>query len=153
MINICLLKQLKAQLLSSHLPQVRTHSSDSSCEHNREIAVLSKCYHCSRQQLGLKSQPPIKSVSCTMTWPSMKNAMDASYAFISFSYDTDIARSFRLIVQLHRLNPHWEMDKTFSPSYSPSQKTYVEVEAVRFSRFRFHRKRTASTSLPKTAIF
>jgi len=42
--------------------------------------VLSNCYHCSRQQLGWKSQPPIKSVSCTMTWPSMKNAMDASYA-------------------------------------------------------------------------
>ena len=42
--------------------------------------MLSNCYHCSRQQLGLKSQPRIKSVSCTMTWPSMKNAMDASYA-------------------------------------------------------------------------
>ena len=55
---------------------------------------------------------------------------------------TDITRSFRLIVQLHRLNPHWEMDKTFSPSYSPSQITYVE--AVGFSPFcfRFHRKRT-----------
>jgi len=60
--------------------QVRTNRSDSSCEHNREISVLSNCYHCSRQQLGLKSQPPIKSVSYTMTWPSMKNAMDASYA-------------------------------------------------------------------------
>ena len=42
--------------------------------------MLSNCYHCSRQQLGLKSQPLTKSVSCTMTWPSMKNAMDASYA-------------------------------------------------------------------------
>jgi len=42
-------------------------------------------------------------------------------------------------------NPHWEMDKTFSPSYSSSQITYAE--AVEFSRFRFHRKRTASTSL------
>jgi len=42
--------------------------------------MLSNCYHCSRQQLGLKNQPPIKSVSCTMTWPSMKNAMDGSYA-------------------------------------------------------------------------
>jgi len=39
------------------------------------------------------------------------------------------------------------MDKTFSPSYSPSQITYVEAEAVArgFSRFRFHRKRTASS--------
>jgi len=38
------------------------------------------------------------------------------------------------------------MDKTFSPSYSPSEITYVEAEAVEFSRFRFHRKRTASTA-------
>ena len=30
------------------------------------------------------------------------------------------------------------MDKTFSPSYSLSQITYVEAEAVEFSRFRFH---------------
>jgi len=46
-------------------------------------------------------------------------------------------------------NPHWEMDKTFSPSYYSIQITYVEAEAVEFSRFRFHfhRKRTASTSL------
>ena len=35
------------------------------------------------------------------------------------------------------------MDKTFSPSYSPSQITYVEAETVGFSRFR--RKRTASS--------
>ena len=34
------------------------------------------------------------------------------------------------------LDPHWEMDKTFSLSYSPSQITYAE--AVGFSRFRFH---------------
>jgi len=27
----------------------------------------SNCYHFNRKQLGLKSQPPIKSVSCTMT--------------------------------------------------------------------------------------
>jgi len=83
-----------------------------------------------------------------MPWPSIKNAVDASYFFISFSRATGIARSFRLIVQLHRLNPHWEMDKTFSPSYSPSEITYVEAEAVGFSRFRFrfHRKRTASTA-------
>ena len=38
------------------------------------------------------------------------------------------------------------MDKTFSPSYSSSQVTYVEAEAVELSRFRFHRKRTASTA-------
>jgi len=43
-------------------------------------AVLSNCYYCSKQQLSLKSHPPIKSISCTMSWPSMKNAMDASYA-------------------------------------------------------------------------
>ena len=42
--------------------------------------MLSNCYHCNGQQLGLNSQPSIKSVSYTMTWPSMKNAMDASYA-------------------------------------------------------------------------
>ena len=46
--------------------------------------MLSNCYHCSRQQLGLKSQPPVKSVSCIMTWPSVKNAMDASYALSRF---------------------------------------------------------------------
>jgi len=37
-----------------------------------------------------------------MTWPSMKNAMDASYAFVVL-LRTEITRSFRLIVQLHRL--------------------------------------------------
>ena len=44
------------------------------------------------------------------------------------------------------------MDKTFSPSYFSSQITYVEAEAVDLSRFRFHRKRTASafTSLDVT---
>jgi len=42
-------------------------------------------------------------------------------------------------------NPHWKLDKTFSPSYLSSQITYVEAEAVEFSRFRFHRKRTASS--------
>ena len=41
-------------------------------------------------------------------------------------------------------NPHWEMDKNFSPSYSSSQTTYVEAESVKFLRFRFHSKRTAS---------
>ena len=50
------------------------------------------------------------------------------------------------------LNPHWEMDKTFSPSYSPSQITYVEAEAVGFSRFLFHRKRTASTASASTSL-
>ena len=55
---------------------------------------------------------------------------------------------FVFTLQLHRLDPHWEMDKTFSPSYSPCQITYVEAEVVGFSRFRFccHKKRTASTS-------
>ena len=38
------------------------------------------------------------------------------------------------------------MDKTFSPSYDPSQITYVEAEAVGFSRFHFRRKRIASTA-------
>ena len=38
------------------------------------------------------------------------------------------------------------MDKTFSPSYSISEISYVEAEAVEFSRFRSHRKRTASAS-------
>jgi len=45
------------------------------------------------------------------------------------------------------LNPRWEMNKKFLPSYYSSQITYVEAEVVEFSRFRFHRKRTASTSL------
>ena len=61
-----------------------TNSSDSSCEHNQEIAALSNCYHFSRQRPGLKSQPPMKSVSCKMALPSMKNAMDASYALSRF---------------------------------------------------------------------
>ena len=30
------------------------------------------------------------------------------------------------------------MDRTFSPSFSLSYITYVEAEAVEFSRFRFH---------------
>jgi len=98
---------------------------------------------CSRQQLGLKSQPPIKSVSYAITWPSMKNVMDVSYA---------LSRSLVLLIShVHSdsanspRNPRWEMDKTFSSSYSPSQITYVEAETLGFSRFRFHRKRTASS--------
>jgi len=44
------------------------------------------------------------------------------------------------------------MDKNFSPSYSLSQITYVEAEAVEFLRFPFHRKRTALTlPLPASA--
>jgi len=38
------------------------------------------------------------------------------------------------------------MDKNVLPNYSSSQITYVEAEVVEFSRFRFHRKRTASTT-------
>jgi len=45
------------------------------------------------------------------------------------------------------------MDKTFSPSYFSSQITYVEAEAVEFSRLRFHRKRTASASTSLLGIF
>jgi len=41
------------------------------------------------------------------------------------------------------------MDKTFLPSYSPSQITCVEAEG--FSRFR--RKRTASASLVRTSLY
>jgi len=37
------------------------------------------------------------------------------------------------------------MDKNVSPNYSSSQITYVETEAAEFLRFRFHRKRTASS--------
>ena len=47
--------------------------------------------------------------------------------------------------------PHREMGKTFSPSYSSSQITYVEAKARKF--YRFHKERiafTASTSLPTT---
>ena len=52
-------------------------------------------------------------------------------------------------------NPYREMDKTCSPSYSSSQITYVEAEAVEFShcRFRFHRKRTASTASASSFCF
>jgi len=59
MISICLLRQLKIQLLSSHQPH-KFAQTDSSCERNWEIAVLSNCYHFTRQQAGLKSQPPTK---------------------------------------------------------------------------------------------
>ena len=38
-----------------------------------------------------------------MTWPSVKNAMDASYALSRSLALLLFARSFRLIVQLHRL--------------------------------------------------
>ena len=85
---------------------------------------------------------PIKSVSCTMTWPSMKNAMDASYAFFVL-----LRYWYRTFIQTYSatspFNPHREMDKTFAPSFSSSQITYVE--AVEFLRFHFHRKRTASS--------
>ena len=45
------------------------------------------------------------------------------------------------------LHPHREMDKAFSPSYSSSQISFAEAEAVEFLRFhfRFNRKRTASS--------
>jgi len=46
--------------------------------------VLSNCYHFSRQHPDLKSQPPIKLVSSTMTWSSMKNAMDAIASYVFF---------------------------------------------------------------------
>jgi len=82
-----------------------------------------------------------------MTWPFMKNAIDASYA---------LSRSLALLTShVHsdlsatsQFNPHWKMDKIFSPSYFSSQITYVEAEAVEFSRFcfRFHRRRIASTA-------
>jgi len=72
--------------------------------------------------------------------------MDASYA-LSRSLALLISHHHSDLVQLHRSNPHWEMDKTFWPSYSPSQITNVEAEAVGFLRFRLHRKRTASASL------
>jgi len=51
-------------------------------------------------------------------------------------------------------NPHREMDKNFSPSCSSSQITYVEAEAVEFSRFRFrfHRERNASTASASTSL-
>jgi len=45
------------------------------------------------------------------------------------------------------------MDRNVSPNLLFKSITYVEAEAVEVSRFRFHRKRTASTastSLPKT---
>ena len=47
------------------------------------------------------------------------------------------------------LYPHREMDRNFLPSYSLIQTTYEEAEAIELSRFyfRFHRKKTASTSL------
>ena len=51
--------------------------------------------------------------------------------------------SYRKFSQIYSatsaFNPHRETDKTSSPSYSSSQITYVEAEAVDFSRF--HRKR------------
>ena len=56
---------------------------------------------------------------------------------------------YRMFIKIYNatspFNLHREMDKAFSPSYSSSQITYVEVEAVDFLRFhfrfRFHRKR------------
>jgi len=76
--------------------------------------------------------------------PPPVTPLDASYAFFVLS-----RYWYRAFIQTYSatspFNPHREMDKTFSPSYSSSQITYVEGEAVEFSRFRFHRKRTAST--------
>ena len=75
---------------------------------------------------------PMKSVSCTMTWPSMKNAMDASYAFFVLSHYWH-----RTFIQTYSatspFNPHQQTDKTFSPSYSSGQITYVEAVNFRAS--------------------
>jgi len=64
-----------------------------------------------------------------MTWPSVKNAMDASYALsrslalLISHFDSDLQCNFTV-------NPHWKLDKTFS--YFSNQTTYVESEAVEF---------------------
>ena len=73
----------------------------------------SNCYHFSRKQLGLKSQPPTKSVSCTMTQLCFIS-FSRQLCFISFSRATDIARSFRLKVQLHRLIHIGKLSKFFT---------------------------------------
>jgi len=71
-----------------------------------------------------------------MTWPSMKNAMDASYA---------LSRSLTLLIShVHSdLQCNFTVSSTlgngqnFFGSYSSSQITCVEAEEVEFSRFRF----------------
>jgi len=69
------------------------------------------------------------------------SSADFPLCFFSFSLAAAMARTFRR-----------EMDKKFSPSYSSSQTTYVEAEAVEFSRFRFNRQRTASTASASTSL-
>jgi len=49
-------------------------------------------------------------------------------------------------------NPHWDMDKTFSPTYSSSQITYVEAEAVEFLRFLFHIPGCDRRNFPRTCL-
>ena len=58
-------------------------------------------------------------------------------------------------MQLHRSIHIGKRTKLFSPSYSSSQITNVEAEAVAFSRFRFrfHRKRTASNAFASSFRF
>ena len=69
-------------------------------------------------------------VQTTFFLPVIDIKCDASYTFpcsLAFIHTYNATSPF---------NPHGKMDKTFLPSYSSSQITYVE--AVEFLRFCFH---------------
>ena len=62
-------------------------------------------------------------------------------------------QSQKLLLQILMLL-HFQnfFDETFSPSSPSSQITYVEAEAVEYSRLRFRRKRFASTASASTFL-
>ena len=74
---------------------------------------------------------------------AVANASAAIVECKEFKYASESDTGAADLMLLHFQN---FFDKTFSPSYSSSQITYVEAEAVELSRLRSRRKRLASTA-------
>ena len=74
----------------------------------------------------------------------------SDYVGVNISLNDSSSLSFLYVYAPSiRSSPKDNRTNFFSPSILPS---YVEVEAVEFSRFRFHRKRTASTASASTSL-
>ena len=148
MISICLLRQLKAQLRRSHLPH--------------KFAQIAQIQVANITGRLLCFQPVAILVDSSQVWKVSlwKNLYATRWLGLLWRMPWILVMLYlvlsrywhRTFIQTYSatspFNPHWEMDKTFSPSCSSSQIIYVEAEAAELSRFRFrfHRKRTASSS-------
>jgi len=102
MISICLLRQLKAQLLSSHLPHKFAQTAQI------QVANISRRSLCFQTVTILVDSSQVKSASDKIgklhdDLAFYEERHGCQLCFISFSRAADTACSFRLIVQLHRL--------------------------------------------------